>query len=131
MTNTLIAAGPDFKAGFVDKLPSGNSDVTPTVAYLLGIPAAPGNPMDGRVLSEALTTARFDQDAKPPETRTLLAKHTLLVGDKKERKEWSQYLKVTTYAGRRYYDEGNTLVVTPTTAPATTRPATAPANPKP
>jgi len=49
--NTLIAAGPHFKVGFTDDLPSGNVDVAPTVAALLGFQfAAP----DGRVLSEAL-----------------------------------------------------------------------------
>ncbi|WP_051378121.1 alkaline phosphatase family protein [Derxia gummosa] len=53
--NTLIAAGPSFKAGGVVQQPSGNVDVAPTVAWLLGLrmPRA-----DGRVLFEAL--------AKPP-----------------------------------------------------------------
>jgi hypothetical protein len=47
----LIAAGPHFKAGFIDTLPSGNVDVAPTVAALLGVPFdAP----DGRVLDEAI-----------------------------------------------------------------------------
>jgi predicted AlkP superfamily pyrophosphatase or phosphodiesterase len=108
MGNTLIAAGPDFKAGLVNKLPSANSDVAPTAAYLLGIPQSAGNPMDGRILSESLTTARFDEDARPPQTTIARAQRTLTVGEKQEKKEWSQYLKVTTYAGRRYYDEGNT-----------------------
>ena len=49
--NTLIAAGPHFRKGFHDTLPSGNVDVAPTVAGLLGLylPQA-----DGRVLAEAL-----------------------------------------------------------------------------
>jgi arylsulfatase A-like enzyme len=49
--NTLVAAGPSFKAGLVSTTPSGNVDLAPTVAYLLGtrMPAA-----DGRVLAEAL-----------------------------------------------------------------------------
>ncbi len=49
--NTLLARGPHFKAGFVDTLPSGNVDLAPTVAQLLGLHfQAP----DGRVLLEAL-----------------------------------------------------------------------------
>lgn len=49
--NTLIVSGPSFKSGAVVKLPSGNVDLAPTVAYLLGtsLPSA-----DGRVLAEAL-----------------------------------------------------------------------------
>ena len=49
--NTLIAAGPDFKVGYTNELPSGNVDVAPTVAHLLGLslPSA-----QGRVLHEAL-----------------------------------------------------------------------------
>ena len=49
--NTLVAAGPHFRRGFHDTLPSANVDVAPTVARLFGLslPAA-----DGRVLSEAL-----------------------------------------------------------------------------
>ncbi len=55
--NTLLAYGPSFKGGFVDSNPSGNVDVAPTVAYLLGtkLPQA-----DGRVLLEAL-----DQNLNP------------------------------------------------------------------
>lgn len=50
--NTMIARGPDFKAGFVDSLPTGNVDLAPTIAELLGFSfAAP----DGRVLREALS----------------------------------------------------------------------------
>lgn len=55
--NTLIAAGPDFKVGYSDPLPSGNVDVAPTVAHLLGLslPSA-----QGRVLSEALVGGSED-----------------------------------------------------------------------
>ena len=51
--NTLIANGPSFKAASIITGPSGNVDVAPTVAYLLGqsMPQA-----DGRVLNEALVT---------------------------------------------------------------------------
>jgi predicted AlkP superfamily pyrophosphatase or phosphodiesterase len=49
--NTLLASGPDFAANFTDILPSGNVDVAPTIAKILGfeLPQA-----DGRPLLEAL-----------------------------------------------------------------------------
>ena len=52
MHNTLVAAGPDLRAGFRDELPSSNADLAPTIVRLLGLPHPP--PMDGRVLAEAL-----------------------------------------------------------------------------
>lgn len=95
MHNTLIAAGPDFKTGFVSQLPSGNTDVAPTVAQILGLDVK--IPMDGRVLGEALV------DGKAPEvaakTSTLEAKRTA--------NRRSQYLRVTKFGDRSYYDEGN------------------------
>jgi len=51
--NTLIAEGPDFKVGFTDTLPTGNVDVAPTVAMLLGLSLPQA---DGRPLLEALQT---------------------------------------------------------------------------
>jgi arylsulfatase A-like enzyme len=53
--NTLVAAGPHFRRGFHDTLPTGNVDVAPTVAWLLGL-RLPG--ADGRVLEEALVGGR-------------------------------------------------------------------------
>jgi arylsulfatase A-like enzyme len=61
--NTLIATGPDFKAGFKDPLPTGNVDVAPTVAHLLGLSLPQA---DGRVLHEALLR---DRTAKPTVSR--------------------------------------------------------------
>jgi arylsulfatase A-like enzyme len=45
--NTLIAVGPDFRPGFKDALPTGNVDVAPTVARILGVslPRAQGRPL--------------------------------------------------------------------------------------
>ena len=45
--NVLIATGPDFKPGFKDPLPTGNVDVAPTIARILGLalPAAQGRPL--------------------------------------------------------------------------------------
>jgi predicted AlkP superfamily pyrophosphatase or phosphodiesterase len=97
MANTLIAAGPDFKKGWVDKLPSGNFDVAPTVAHILGLKLE--RPMDGRVLTEALANAPAAE--AQPQTTTLKTERK--IGDK----TWRQYLRVTTLDGRSYYDEGN------------------------
>jgi arylsulfatase A-like enzyme len=51
--NTLIANGPSFQSAKTISNPTGNVDVAPTVAYLLGqsMPQA-----DGRVINEALNT---------------------------------------------------------------------------
>lgn len=49
--NTLIGSGPSFRTATVIGTPSGNVDVAPTVAYLLGLSMPQA---DGRVLNEAL-----------------------------------------------------------------------------
>jgi arylsulfatase A-like enzyme len=96
MHNTLVAAGPDFRQGFVDETPSGNMDVAPTILKILGV--KPSRPMDGRVLSEALNAG----DPKPPEiaTKQLRAHATLPTG------EWTQTLDVSEVDGVRYLDQG-------------------------
>lgn len=52
--NSLFAFGPDFKKQSINTCPSGNVDVAPTVAYLLGL-SMPG--VDGRILLESLKTS--------------------------------------------------------------------------
>lgn len=66
--NTLVAIGPDFQAGFTDALPSGNVDVAPTVAQLLGVslPTA-----DGRPLYEALVNSMITPDAYSVVAKTI------------------------------------------------------------
>jgi hypothetical protein len=58
--NTLLAAGPSFKSGYADPLPSGNVDVAPTLAKLLGLslPDAAGRP-----LLESLAAGGLDASA--------------------------------------------------------------------
>jgi arylsulfatase A-like enzyme len=97
LANVLVMAGPDFKQGFRDETPSGNSDVTPTVLSILGMKS--DQPLDGRVLREALV----DEKGEAPKTETQVMRATRDVGSKK----WAQYLKVSTVDGRRYFDEGN------------------------
>jgi arylsulfatase A-like enzyme len=97
MHNTLIASGPDFKAGFVNELASGNCDVAPTVLNILGIAAR--TPPDGRVLHEAMVNGG-NVEGKP-QTTILEARREV------DGKPWRQYLKITTVGNARYYDEGN------------------------
>jgi arylsulfatase A-like enzyme len=95
MHNTLIAAGPHFKVGFVDQLPSGNIDVAPTILSLLKVPADSERKLDGRVLHEALVG-----DKEIPES---VAKKQLL----KREGMWSQYLNISSVGNSVYLDEGN------------------------
>jgi arylsulfatase A-like enzyme len=96
MHNTLVAAGPDLRKGFVDQTPSGNVDVAPTILKILGA-KSPGT-MNGRVLSEALNGS----DAKSPkvEKKQLRARATLPSGT------WTQTLEVSEVNGVRYLDQG-------------------------
>ncbi|MDE2112544.1 MAG: alkaline phosphatase family protein [Alphaproteobacteria bacterium] len=52
--NFMAAVGPDFKAGFVDRVPVGNSDVAVTAAHLLGVTLTGPGVLKGRVIVEAL-----------------------------------------------------------------------------
>ncbi len=98
MHNTLVAAGPDFRSGVTDTLPSANTDVAPTILWLLGQKEAAAK-MDGRVLSEALTVPA--PALQSYDLRRLTARRTLPDGT------WSQYLQVAEVNGARYLDEGN------------------------
>lgn len=53
--NTLIANGPSFKPSTVVSTPTGNVDVAPTVAYLLGLSMPQA---DGRIINESLKMPR-------------------------------------------------------------------------
>jgi len=97
MRNTLVAAGPDFRRGFVNWLPSGNIDVAPTVLWILGI--KPPKPMDGRVLSEALTI-QGPAVGTPKTTR-------IEATNRQDNLVWRQYLKRTELNGVIYLDEAN------------------------
>jgi arylsulfatase A-like enzyme len=99
MNNTLIAAGPDFKAGFRNQAPSASHDLAPTVLDILGIPV-PKAGMDGRVLREAFADAT-DADVPAVETTVLRAQRQL------DKKLWQQYLKVSKVGNLTYLDEGN------------------------
>jgi arylsulfatase A-like enzyme len=95
--NTLVAAGPDLKRGFTDTLPTGNTDLAPTILWLLGV--KPKVPMDGRVLSEALTVK--SPRVTEPKTRRLEASRP--IGNS----AWSQHLQISRVNDTIYLDEGN------------------------
>ncbi len=54
VTNTMIAFGPGFKRGFVDRSPASNADLPVTLAHLLGLALPSRGQLRGRVLAEAL-----------------------------------------------------------------------------
>ncbi len=93
MHNSLVAAGPDFKSGWTDVLPTGNVDVAPTVLAILGIQLS--HAMDGRVLTEALSTPGIPM---PKTSQTTL---------KAVSGPWRQYLQSSTVGSTVYFDEGN------------------------
>ena len=98
MHNTLVAAGPDFRPGVVDTLPSANTDLAPTILWILGLREEAAR-MDGRVLGEALA------GEAPPlhsyDIRRLHARRATVGG------AWEQYLQVSEVNGVRYLDEGD------------------------
>lgn len=51
--NNMAAMGPDFRTG-VDILPTGNIDLAPTIAHIMGLSLASRGKITGRVLEEAL-----------------------------------------------------------------------------
>ncbi len=99
MHNTLIAAGPDFRRGQTDDLPTGNVDLAPTIASLLGITSP--EQMDGRILAEAMVnTARAPMGLKA-ETKTIEAKKDFAAGS------WRQSLQISRVGSTIYLDQGN------------------------
>jgi arylsulfatase A-like enzyme len=96
MHNVLFAAGPDFKRGETDELPSGNTDLAPTILQILGV--KPAGKMDGRILSEAMS---IGVPSPKPETKTIEATKHLRSGT------WRQSLQISRVGSTIYLDEGN------------------------
>lgn len=102
--NTLVAGGPDIRAGYRDEFPTGNIDVAPTILHLLGLQSPDG--VDGRVLTEAF--AGTDLPTEKPVTKRVEASREITSGVIfKDKRTWRQYLQTTSFAGRTYFDEGN------------------------
>jgi predicted AlkP superfamily pyrophosphatase or phosphodiesterase len=99
MHNTLIAAGPDFRRGQTDDLPTGNVDVAPTILHILGIKAP--QEMDGRVLSEAMVSVDQVSTGREMDTKTIEAKKDFAAGT------WRQSMKISRVGSTTYLDEGN------------------------
>jgi len=102
--NTLVAGGPDIRAGFRNEFPTGNIDVAPTILYLLGLQSPDG--VDGRVLTEAF--AGTELPTEKPVTKRVEASREITSGVIfKDKHTWQQYLQTTSFGGRTYFDEGN------------------------
>jgi arylsulfatase A-like enzyme len=105
----LIATGPDFRRGQTDDLPTGNTDLAPTILRILGI--TPQQQLDGRILSEAMTRGETrsrngglqsaDVLSRKPETKTLETKKDFPSGT------WKQSLRISRVGSTIYLDEGN------------------------
>lgn len=104
MHNTLIAAGPDFKRGQTDDLPTGNVDLVPTILQILGIKVP--HQMDGRILSEAVAAPTSLLPAPKPEAKSIEARKDFPSGT------WRQTLKISRVGSTIYLDEGNGAFVT-------------------
>ena len=99
MHNTLIAAGPDFKRGQTDDLPTGNVDLMPTILQILGIKVP--HQMDGRILSEAVAAPTSLLPAPKPEAKSIEARKDFPSGT------WRQSLQISRVGSTIYLDEGN------------------------
>ena len=91
MHNTLIAAGPDFRRGQTDDLPTGNVDVAPTILHILGIKAP--QEMDGRVLSEAMVSVDPVSTGRKTETKTIEAKKDFAAGTWRQSLNFSVWVR--------------------------------------
>ena len=95
--NTLVAAGPSFRREATIRMPTGNTDIAPTVLHLLGIQSE--EKLDGRVLSEALVGGKEHL----PGVKTVTLEARRVFGDH----HWRQYLKTSRLGATIYFDEGN------------------------
>ncbi len=93
VTNTMIAFGPDFKRGFVDRSPASNADLPVTLAHVLGIALPSRGKLRGRVLAEAIIGG-------PPAIRTTCGEAVSAPGKAGLRTA----LRFQTAAGVRYLD---------------------------
>jgi len=99
MHNTLVAAGPDFRRGGTNDLPTGNVDLAPTILHIFGIKAL--QEMDGRILSEAMVGGDNAPVGLKAETKIIEAKRDFAAGS------WRQSLQVSRVGSTIYLDEGN------------------------
>jgi predicted AlkP superfamily pyrophosphatase or phosphodiesterase len=89
--NTWFAWGPDFKDGIVNRVPSSNVDIAPTILALNGLDASE---LDGRVLVEALEGGP-DYEKLPLETKTFIT----------DTSGYRALIQVTEVGHQRYIDK--------------------------
>ncbi|MBE3604459.1 alkaline phosphatase family protein [bacterium] len=92
--NVGAAIGPDFRRGYVDQLPTSNSDVAPTIEQILGLKRTSG--ASGRTLAEALAGERLPAAKARPVTVSARA----IDGDRSV----TIAIHLTRYDGRDYPD---------------------------
>ena len=68
--NNMAAMGPDFKMGFVDYSPTGNIDIAPTLARIMGLDLPSVGSLKGRVLEEAFVGGKSTGTTAP---RTMMS----------------------------------------------------------
>lgn len=102
MKTIMVACGPDIAAANTDATPTGNTDIAPTILWLLGQEAPPT--MEGRILSEALVNPRAPVMPTPQTTRHETSAATA-------DGEWTQYLSTTQIGQTLYIDEGNVELI--------------------
>jgi arylsulfatase A-like enzyme len=55
--NFMAAIGPDFKKGYVDRMPVSNADIAPTLAHVLGFDLSADHPAAGALVGRAIGEA--------------------------------------------------------------------------
>ena len=98
MNNILFAAGPAFRSNIRSLIPSGNTDLAPTILRILGL-SGYGN-MHGRVLEEALSGCPETEDI---DWRTETHRSEVNLGGDIYRQE----IQISTVGTTSYVDMGN------------------------
>lgn len=108
MQSLLVASGPDLRREWSNPAPTGNTDLAPTILWLLGV--KPAQSLDGRILSEALRD--FEGPLPPAEQVTIEA------SAEGASFRWCQYLKYSTVGNAIYFEEGNGAALKKATPPS-------------
>lgn len=90
----FAAFGPDIKAGICSQAPTSNADLTPTIAFLAGVPVP--KTMDGRVLHEILISGPSPEKLKVQRQNWTV---------KSPHKNYTVTLRASLVEGRRYVDD--------------------------
>jgi hypothetical protein len=97
--NVVGAAGPGFRAGYVDPAPVGTADIGRTIAAILGLKLPDKGKLTGRVLTEALLNGaaawphRLEQRSAPDEAGRVTVLKYQTVGS-------ARYFDAAGYPGR-------------------------------